>query len=146
MLRTMGHGCVWLFLLTLTLQVLPVQRPVHAVQRPSSALPKPDTWQSSEAPSVRLGVRNKLGTRDKYTAIWIVSGADGSRYEARATVKGDDWGDVYFPDDFPAISKPIRYTWTLSVDGQRMFVGSFEFKSVRGYSDQLEAPIPRPRP
>ena len=137
MLRTMGHGCVWLFLLTLTLQVLPGQRPVNA-------FPVPDTWQSSEAPSVHLGVRNKLGTRDKYTAIWIVSGADGSRYEARATVKGDDWGTVYFPDDFGSIGKPMRYTWTLSVDGQRMFVGSFEFKSVREYSDQLEAPSPRP--
>lgn len=96
-LRAIGHGCLWLFLLTLTIQVLPVQRPANAF---------PETWQTSQSPSVQLGVRNKMGTH-KYTAVWIVSGADGSRYEVRGMVKGDDWGDVFFPYSFGPFQSPF---------------------------------------
>ena len=55
----------------MTIQVLPVQR---AARSASSG----EVWQSSQAPVVQLGVRNKNGNRDKFTAVWIVSEPDGN--------------------------------------------------------------------
>lgn len=151
MLRTIRYRGLWLFLLIFTILVLPVQRSARSAEPDQlrfvplqGEYPHPvelgEVWQSSQEPAVQLGVRNKFGNRRKYTAVWIVSGEDGRRYGARATVEGDDWGYVFFPENFGAISRPIGYTWTVSVDGKRVAAGSFEFKSVQGYSDQLEVP------
>lgn len=142
MLRTTGHGCLWLFLLIITIQVLPVPRSAAGA---ALSGPRPvelgETWQSSQEAVVQLGVRNKFGNRAKYTATWIVmSGVDGTRYEAKATVERNNWGFVYYPGDFHTYAKPGGYTWACLVDGKRVAAGSFEFKSVQGYSDQLEVP------
>ena len=133
MLRTTGHGCLWLFLLIITIQVLPVPRSAGNVA-------SKEVWQSSQEPVVEVGVRNKNGNRDKYTAVWIVSEPDGVRRGSTATVERDNWGYVLYPDDFRIYAKPGRYSWECLVDGRQVAAGFFVYKSVAGYSDQLEAP------
>ena len=103
MIRTVCRRCLTLFLLIITIHMIPIPRF-------ASYAASKDVWQSSQAPVVQLGVRNKYGNRDKYTAVWTVSAPDGSLYKARTTVESDNWGSVWFPDDFPTYRKPGRYT------------------------------------
>ena len=120
MLRRISHGCVCLLLLVIAFPMFPGRRSA------SSATPRLD-FQSSEALVARLGVRDKNGILGKYTAVWVVNDPDGKQYQAKRTVERDDWGDVYFPDDFPAIDKVGRYSWKCLVNGQEVVHGSFEY-------------------
>ena len=92
---------------------------------------------SLQEPVVELGVRNKTRSLDKFTAVWIVNAPDGRRYEAKATVERLNIGIVRFPDDFQTYSKPGQYSWKCLVEGRLAAAGSFEFRTVATYSDQL---------
>jgi hypothetical protein len=132
-LRTIGHGCLLMILLFITLLMSPLDRPV------STATPEM-SWQSSQKPVVKLGIRDKTGSLDQFTASCIVSAPDGSKHLARVTVRRLGWGYVWYPDDFQAYAKPGRYSWKWLVDGRQVAAGFFEFRSVASYSDQLEVP------
>jgi hypothetical protein len=123
-LRTISRGCLWPLLLIITFLMFQDQRSA------TSAASEP-IWQSSQAPVAQLGVRDKLGSLGGYTAAWIVSAPDGTQYQAKKTVKGDDWGYVYFPNDFPALLKSGRYSWKCFVGGHEVIHGSFEFARPR---------------
>lgn len=132
MLRAIGHGCLWLLLLIIGIPMLPMSIPSSV----SSAAPEV-SWQVLQEPIVELGVRNKTGSLDRFAAVWIVTAPDGSRYGAKARVERLNIGIVKFPDDFQTNAKPGRYSWKCLVDGRQIAVGSFEFKTVETYSDQL---------
>ena len=118
-LRRISCGCLCLLLFAIAFPALLGQRSV------SSAAPYLN-FQSSEAPVVRLGVRDKNGILGKYAAVWVVNDPDDKQYQTKRTVEHDDWGYVYFPDDFPAIDKVGRYSWKCLVNGQEVVHGSFE--------------------
>ena len=128
--RTIGRACSWILLLIIATPMLPPQTYV------SGAAPEP-VWQSSMEPAVRLSVRDKYGRLGKYTAVWIVRGPTGSQYRAEVTVKQDDLKDVHFPADFRGHASPGRYSWKCFVAGREVLNGSFEFKTVVSYSDQV---------
>lgn len=130
MLRTVVTGCLFIFLPIITILIPPIQGSV------SRAGPEV-FWQSSQAPVIELGVRNKTGSLDKFTAVWTVREPDGTLHKATATVERDDSGDVRYPDDFNTYSRPGRYSWKCLVDGREVATGSFEFRTVATYSDQL---------
>jgi len=123
-LRTISRRCQWLLLLLIAIPMVPDLRS-------ASSAASPPIWQSSQAPIAKLGVRDKFGSLGKYTAVWIVSAPDGSQYETKTTVEGDDWGYVYFPNDFPALQQSGRYSWRCVVDGHEVVHGSFEFARPR---------------
>ena len=120
MLRTISRRCQWLLLLVIAIPMLPDQRS-------ASSAASPPIWQFSQAPIAKLEVRDKLGSLGKYTAVWIVSAPDGKQFQTKKTVERDDFGYVYFPDDFAAASEPGRYSWKCFVEGHEVVHGSFEF-------------------
>jgi len=119
-LRTISRRCQWLLLLLIAIPMLPDESSV------SSAASTP-IWQLSQEPVAKLEVRDKYGSLGKYTAVWIVSAPDGRQFQAKKTVERDDFGYVYFPDDFSALSEPARYSWKCFVEGHEVVHGSFEF-------------------
>ncbi len=134
MLHWMIHmfWSLWLTLLVVNV-VAPSDRIVGA--SPGSGV----TWQSSQTPTIKLGIRNKYGyvSLDKFTAVCIVSGPDAKQRKASMNVESDNWGYVSFPDDFDTWAKPGRYHWQCQVSGKRVAAGSFEYRTTSTYSDQL---------
>src|ERR1051325_163217 len=79
-------------------------------------------WQWSEAPSVRLGVRDKNDDLHGFEANLVVPGErTGKRGQTKMKVEGDNFGYVNFPGDFSAYdwaTNATRFSWTCAVNGK----------------------------
>ncbi|HEX8117294.1 MAG TPA: hypothetical protein VF521_08480 [Pyrinomonadaceae bacterium] len=96
-------------------------------------------WQWSEAPSVRLGVRDKNDDLHGFEATFVVtSERTGKRWRAQIKVEGDNFGYVNFPEDFAAYdwaTNATRFNWTCTVRGRVVVKGKF----VLATTDELES-------
>src|ERR1044072_5349283 len=72
-------------------------------------------WQWSEAPSVRLGVRDKKHDLHGYEGDFVVTAVrTGKQGRTKVKVEGDHFGYVNFPDDFAAFdwaTHATRFDW-----------------------------------
>ena len=86
-------------------------------------------WQWSEAPSVRIGVRDKNGDLGGYEATFVVTAErTGKKWQQKIKVEGDDFGYLNFPDDFAAYewaTHATRFNWTCTVNGRVVVKGKF---------------------
>src|SRR5438045_7379792 len=84
-------------------------------------------WQSSESPSVNLGVRDKYNVLGGYEATFIVTESrSGKTYEKTISVEGDDFGEVRFPEGFRVIDLNVQgksFTWKCVVRGKVVLQG-----------------------
>jgi hypothetical protein len=96
-------------------------------------------WQWSEAPSVRLGVRDKNDDLKGFEATFVVtSERTGKRWRAQVKVEGDNFGYVNFPGDFAAYdwaTNATRFNWTCTVKGRVVVKGRF----VLATTDEMES-------
>lgn len=86
-------------------------------------------WQWSEAPSVRLGVRDKNNDLGGYEATFVVTAErTGKKWQQKIKVEGDNFGYLNFPDDFAAYewaTHATRFSWTCTVKGKVVVKGKF---------------------
>jgi len=101
-------------------------------------------WQWSEAPSVRLGVRDKNDDLHGFEANFVVTAArTGKQWLKTVRVEGDHFGYVNFPDDFAAFdwaAHATRFDWACAVGGKVVVKGKF----VLATTDELESEAQRP--
>jgi hypothetical protein len=102
-------------------------------------------WQWSEAPSVRLGVRDKNDDLHGYEASFVVTAArTGKQWRQKVKVEGDNFGYLNFPDDFAAYewaTNVPRFDWTCTVNGKVVVKGKF----VLATTDELDSEEKRTR-
>lgn len=85
-------------------------------------------WQQSESLNIQLGVRDKNALAGSYVAVFTVQNKEMEIVlEAKITVAKDDWGFVYFPNDFPPGAKDGDYLWKCTVSGKTVSSGSFKY-------------------
>jgi len=96
-------------------------------------------WQWSEAPSVRLGVRDKNDDLHGFEADFVVTAArTGRQWRKALRVEGDNFGYVNFPDDFAAYdwaAHATRFDWACTAGGKVVVKGKF----VLATTDELES-------
>ena len=96
-------------------------------------------WQWSEAPSVRIGVRDKNDDLHGYEAAFVVtSERTGKRWQKKIRVEGDNFGYLNFPDDFAAFdwaTHAPRFNWTCAVGGKVVVKGKFMLATT----DEIES-------
>jgi hypothetical protein len=96
-------------------------------------------WQWSEAPSVRLGVRDKNDDLHGYEATFVVTAArTGKQWRKTLRVEGDNFGYLNFPDDFAAFewaTHATRFDWTCTVKGRVVVKGRF----LLATTDEIES-------
>ena len=96
-------------------------------------------WQWSEAPSVRLGVRDKNDDLKGFEANFVVTAArTGKQWRKTVKVEGDHFGYVNFPDDFAAFdwaAHATRFDWACTVNGKVVVKGKF----VMATTDEIES-------
>jgi hypothetical protein len=101
-------------------------------------------WQWSEAPSVRLGVRDKNDDLGGYEANFVVTAVrTGKQWRTKVKVEGDNFGYLNFPDDFAAYdwaTNATRFDWTCAVGGKVVVKGKFALATT----DELESEAQRP--
>ena len=129
----MRRACAVLFLLALAAGVAAAPaRQVH--------------WQWSEAPSIRLGVRDKNDDLHGYEATFVVTAErTGKRWEQKLRVEGDNFGYLNFPDDFAAFdwaTHATRFKWAATVGGRVVVHGRF----VLAATGELESDEKRAAP
>jgi hypothetical protein len=122
----MRRACAVLFLLALAAGVAAAPaRQVH--------------WQWSEAPSIRLGVRDKNDDLHGYEATFVVTAErTGKRWEQKLRVEGDNFGYLNFPDDFAAFewaTHAPRFDWACTVGGKVVVKGKF----LLATTDEIES-------
>ncbi|MBV9926358.1 MAG: hypothetical protein JOZ96_15165 [Acidobacteria bacterium] len=122
----MRRACALLFVLLMC--VAGAAAPARQVQ-----------WQWSEAPSVRLGVRDKNDDLGGYEATFVVtSERTGKKWRTQVKVEGDNFGYVNFPEDFAAYdwaTNATRFSWTCAVGGRVVVKGKF----VLATTDELDS-------
>ncbi|HWS86341.1 MAG TPA: hypothetical protein VN282_05235 [Pyrinomonadaceae bacterium] len=100
-------------------------------------------WQWSEAPSVRLGVRDKNDDLKGFEANFVVTAArTGRQWRKTVKVEGDNFGYVNFPDEFAAFdwaTHATRFDWTCAVGGKVVVKGKF----VMATTDELDSEAQR---
>lgn len=96
-------------------------------------------WQWSEAPSVRLGVRDKNDDLHGYEAHFVVTAArTGKQWRKSVKIEGDNFGYLNFPDDFAAYewaTQAPRFDWTCTVNGKVVVKGKF----LLATTDEIES-------
>ena len=96
-------------------------------------------WQWSEAPSVRIGVRDKNDDLHGYEADFVVTAVrTGKQWRKTIKVEGDNFGYLNFPDDFAAFdwaTHATRFDWTCAVNGKVVVKGKFALATT----DELES-------
>ncbi len=96
-------------------------------------------WQWSEAPSVRIGVRDKNDDLHGYEATFVVTAVrTGKQWRQKVKVEGDNFGYLNFPDDFAAFdwaTNATRFDWTCTVNGKVVVKGKF----VLATTDEIES-------
>ncbi len=100
-------------------------------------------WQWSEAPSVRLGVRDKNDDLKGFEADFVVTAArTGKQWRKTVKVEGDNFGYLNFPDDFAAYdwaTHATRFDWACAVGGKVVVKGRF----VMATTGELESEAQR---
>ncbi len=100
-------------------------------------------WQWSEAPSVRLGVRDKNDDLHGFEATFVVtSERTGKKWQTKIKVEGDNFGYVNFPEDFAAFdwaTNATRFSWTCTVNGKVVVKGKF----LLATTDEIESEAQR---
>jgi hypothetical protein len=100
-------------------------------------------WQWSEAPSVRIGVRDKNDDLHGYEANFVVTAErTGKQWRQKIKVEGDNFGYLNFPDDFAAYdwaTHATRFSWTCTVNGKVVVKGKFALATT----DELESEAKR---
>ena len=92
-------------------------------------------WTSSGKLFQDLSIRNKLlNSETSYEAIFTVLDHETEeKYTATITVKGDDWGTVFFPDNFKNKQGNMvrlaygEFSWHCIVEDYLVGNGSFYF-------------------
>jgi hypothetical protein len=101
-------------------------------------------WQWSEAPSVRIGVRDKNDDLHGYEATFVVTAArTGKQWRKALRVEGDNFGYLNFPDEFAAFdwaTQAPRFDWTCTVNGRVVVKGKF----LLATTDEIESEEKRP--
>lgn len=96
-------------------------------------------WQWSEAPSVRIGVRDKNDDLHGYEANFVVTAArTGKQWRKTIRVEGDNFGYLNFPDDFAAFdwaTHATRFDWACTVGGKVVVKGKF----LLATTDEMES-------
>jgi hypothetical protein len=96
-------------------------------------------WQWSEAPSVRIGVRDKNDDLHGYEASFVVTAArTGKQWRKTVKVEGDNFGYLNFPDDFAAFewaTHAPRFDWACTVNGKVVVKGKFMLATT----DEIES-------
>jgi hypothetical protein len=96
-------------------------------------------WQWSEAPSVRIGVRDKNDDLNGYEATFVVTAVrTGKQWRKTLKVEGDNFGYLNFPDDFAAYdwaTNATRFDWTCTVGGKVVVKGKFMLATT----DEIES-------
>ena len=96
-------------------------------------------WQWSEAPSMRLGVRDKNDDLHGYEADFVVTAVrTGKQWRKTTRVEGDNFGYLNFPDDFAAYdwaTHATRFDWACTVNGKVVVKGKF----VMATTDEIES-------
>ena len=113
---------------------------------------EPVVWQSSERPSVRLGVRDKYEVLGSYEATFVVTESPaGRRYTKTVKVNGDEFGTVEFPGDFAVDDYSYHgktFRWECLVGGQVVLRGRFILATTSDLDpeDRPARPARRRRP
>ena len=107
-------------------------------------------WQWSEAPSVRIGVRDKNDDLHGYEASFVVTAVrTGKQWRQKVKVEGDNFGYLNFPDDFAAFdwaTHATRFSWTCTVGGKVVVRGRFLLATmIEIEEDEKRAAPPRRR-
>ena len=106
-------------------------------------------WQWSEAPSVRIGVRDKNDDLKGYEATFVVTAErTGKRWERKVRVEGDHFGYLNFPDDFAAFdwaTHATRFNWTCTVGGKVVVRGRFLLATTHEIEPEERRPAKRGR-
>src|SRR5215208_6347364 len=96
-------------------------------------------WQWSEAPSVRIGVRDKNDDLHGYEGNFVVTAVrTGKQWRKTIRVEGDNFGYLNFPDDFAAYdwaTHTTRFDWACAVGGKVVVRGKF----VLATTDEIES-------
>jgi len=106
-------------------------------------------WQSSERPSVRLGVRDKYEVLKGFEATFVITESPtGRKYRKTVKVAGDEFGSVEFPGDFEVDSYNYRgktFRWECLVGGKVVLSGRFVLATTTDL-DPRDRPARRRRP
>jgi hypothetical protein len=107
-------------------------------------------WQWSEAPQVRIGVRDKNDDLHGYEATFVVTAErTGKRWQQTVKVEGDNFGYLNFPEDFAAYdwaTNATRFNWTCTVRGRVVVRGRFVLATTTELEeDEKRAPARRRR-
>jgi hypothetical protein len=98
-------------------------------------------WQLSESAVARMGVRDKFGALGGYDATFIVTGPQNKKTKKTVHVKGDEFKEVSFPDDFPNyLELKGSFTWVCMVNGKPVVNGAFSFKNLPHGGVQVTVP------
>jgi hypothetical protein len=90
---------------------------------------KGPTWQFSESVALKLGVGDKLGDLEHYTATFVILGPDGNRLTAEKPGGLGVFVHAIFPDDFPGWNgKDGSYAWKTMVGKETIAQGSFVYQ------------------
>lgn len=132
----MRRSCAVLFLLAVASSG--AAAPVRQIQ-----------WQWSEAPSVRLGIRDKNDDLHGYEATFVVTSArTGKRWERKLRVEGDNFGYLNFPDEFAAFewaTHAPRFDWECRVGGRVVTRGRFMLATTDEIESDEKRPVPQRR-
>ena len=86
-----------------------------------------DIWQSSMSPSIKFGVRNKVGSGNEQVTF-EVKGPYPNPLILVLKVDGDDWAEAIFPQDFKVTyTVPGKYEWIAKVNGKIVASGDFSY-------------------
>lgn len=93
----------------------------------TQALQAGDIWQSSVSPSIKLGVRNKVGS-GSHQVTFEVKGPYPKPLVLVLKADGDDWAEATFPQDFKATyTVPGKHEWIAKVNGKVVASGDFSY-------------------
>ena len=113
---------------------------------------EPVVWQSSERPSVRLGVRDKYEVLGGFEATFVITESPtGRKYRKTIKVNGDEFGTVEFPGDFAVDDYSYHgktFRWECLVGGRVVLRGRFILATTSDLDpeDRPARPARRRRP
>ena len=98
-------------------------------------------WQLSESAVARMGVRDKFGALGGYDATFIVTGPQNKKTKKTVHVKGDEFKEVSFPDDFPNyLELKGHFKWACQVNGKTVVNGECIFTNLPKGGVQVSVP------
>ena len=99
-------------------------------------------WQQSTSPSIRMGVKGKEGTVERYNALFTVSTLDYPNgrvsHAIRKSVAPGQFTYLYFPEDLGVKPLPGKYEWTCTVENEVVARGQFEYRGETGQTNEVK--------